>query len=67
MKKSKINPEDVLKDANMVMKLINNLENINLENLDELEEEMSELEKSLSKKYKVQLEEESEENLDTEE
>ena len=65
MKKSKINPEEVLKDANKVMNLIDNLETINLENLDELEKEMNELEESLSKKYKVQLEEESEDNLDT--
>ena len=67
MKKPKINPEEVLKDANKVMKMINNLENINLTNIDTLEEEVKKLEKSLSKKYKDQLEEKSEDNLDTEE
>jgi hypothetical protein len=65
MKKSKVNPEDVLKDANKVMEMINNLENIDLNNIDNLEKEIQELEKHLSEKYKTQLEEESEDNLDT--
>jgi len=67
MKKSKINPEDVLEDANKIISIINNLENINLENVDDLGEEISNLEKKLTKKYKDHLEEESEDNLDTEE
>jgi len=64
---SKVNPEDVLKDANKVMEMINNLENIDLNNIDNLEKEIQELEKHLSEKYKTQLKEESEDNLDSEE
>ena len=67
MKKTKINPEEVLKDANKIMDMINNLENIDLDNIDILEKDLKELEKSISEKYKDQLEKESEENLDTEE
>ena len=37
MKKSKINPEEVLKDANKIMKMFDNLENIDLNNIDSLE------------------------------
>ena len=65
MKKSKINPEEVLKDANKIIKIINNLENIDLENIDSLENELSSLEKKLSKKYKTHLEEKDQEDLDT--
>ena len=67
MKKSKINPEEVLKDANKIIKIINNLENIDLENIDSLENELSSLEKNLSKKYKTHLEEKDQEDLDTQE
>tara|TARA_R110002049_G_scaffold96794_1_gene236509 strand:- start:25 stop:228 length:204 start_codon:yes stop_codon:yes gene_type:complete len=67
MKKSKINPKEVLKDADKIINIISNLENLDLENLDSLEEEIKKLEKSLSKKYKVQLKEESKDNLDTKE
>tara|TARA_R110000772_G_C12931552_1_gene399802 strand:+ start:262 stop:465 length:204 start_codon:yes stop_codon:yes gene_type:complete len=67
MKKTKINPEEVLKDANKIMDMINNLENIDLDNIDILEKDLKELEKSISEKYKDQLEKESEENLDSKE
>jgi flagellar motility protein MotE (MotC chaperone) len=67
MKKPVINPEEVLKDANKVMDMINNLENMDLSNLDAIEEDIKKLEKSLSEKYKHQLEENTEEDLDTEE
>ena len=66
MKKSKINPEEVLKDANKIMKMFDNLENIDLNNIDSLEKDIKELEKSLSEKYKDQLEKEDKENLDSE-
>ena len=66
MKKSKINPEEVLKDANKIMKMFDNLENIDLNNIDSLEKDIKELEKSLSEKYKDQLEKEDKKNLDSE-
>ena len=65
MKKSKINPEEVLEDANKVMDMISNLENINLNNIDAFEKKIINLEKTLQKKYKDQIEENSEEDLDT--
>ena len=66
MKKSKINPEEVLKDSNKLMKIIDNLSNIDLNNLGDLENELTLLEKEISKKYKPHLEKD-EEDLDTEE
>ena len=64
--KNKINEEDLMKDTNKIMSIINNLEKANLETLDikSLEEEVNTIEKSLRKKYKDILPENYEEDLD---
>ena len=66
MKKSNINPDDVLKDANKIIELINSLDNIDLENIDDLKNQLTELESSLSKKYEDTIKE-SKDDLDSEE
>ena len=66
MKKSKVDPEDVLKDAEEILKVIEELDNINLKDIGSFNHKLKKLEKTVSKKYKNYLEE-SEENLDTKE
>ena len=66
MKKSKVDPEDVLKDAEEILKVIEELDNMNLNDIGSFEHKLKKLEKTVSKKYKDIIEE-SEENLDTEE
>ena len=67
--KTKINSDDLMKDTNKIMKIINNLEKANLETIDikNLEEEVNIMEKSLKKKYKNILPENFENYLDSEE
>ena len=71
--KNKIDADDLMKDTNKIMSIINNLEKANLETLDikNLEEEVNLIEKSLREKYQdiipENLEEESEKYLDPEE
>ena len=73
LNKHKINEDDLMKDTNKIMKIINNLEKANLETIDlkKFEEEVNSIEKNLRKKYKdilpENLEEESEKYLDPEE
>ena len=70
MKKSKIDPKDVLKDADKLLNLINNLEELNLENtdLDKFEEEIKTLEGEIKNKYKDYYNKEDiEDSLDTKE
>jgi len=66
-KKQKIDPDDLMKDTNKILKIINNLETMNLENIDikKLEEEINTVEKDLRKKYKNILPENLEDYLDT--
>ncbi len=66
-KKQKIDPDDLMKDTNKILKIINNLETMNLENIDikKLEEEINIVEKDLRKKYKNILPENLEDYLDT--
>ena len=66
MKKSEINPEEVLKDANKVMEIINKLDNLDLKNINSLEKEIKEIEKNLTSKYQDYIKEDKE-DLDTEE
>ena len=67
MKNSKINPKEVLKDAEKFFNIIDRLDNLDLDNINHFENELKELEKTVSKKYKDILEKKSEENLDSEE
>ena len=67
MKKSEVNPEEVLKDTEKLVKIINKLDNMNLKDVNKLEEELKFLEKKLTEKYKDYPLEEDEEDLDTEE
>ena len=64
--KNKIDADDLMKDTNKIMSIINNLEKANLETLDikSLEEEVNTIEKSLREKYKDILPEDYKENLD---
>ena len=66
-KKQKIDSDDLMKDTNKILKIINNLETMNLEkiNIKELEEEINTIEKDLRKKYKNILPEDLEDYLDT--
>jgi hypothetical protein len=66
-KKTKIDSDDLMKDTNKILKIINNLETMNLENIDikKLEEEINTVEKDLRKKYKNILPEDLEDYLDT--
>jgi hypothetical protein len=66
-KKQKIDSNDLMKDTNKILKIINNLETMNLENIDikKLEEEINTVEKDLRKKYKNILPENLEDYLDT--
>ena len=66
-KKQKIDSNDLMKDTNKILKIINNLETMNLENIDikKLEEEINIVEKDLRKKYKNILPENLEDYLDT--
>ena len=67
--KTKINSDDLMKDTNKILKIINNLEKANLETIDikNLEEEVTEIEKNLRKKYKNILPENFEDYLDSKE
>ena len=69
MKKPKINPEELIKDTDKLLKFVNNLDNINLETVDikKLEEEISLIEKSIKEKYGDILPETPEDYLDTQE
>jgi len=66
-KKTKIDSDDLMKDTNKILKIINNLETMNLENINikKLEEEINTVEKDLRKKYKNILPENLEDYLDT--
>ena len=66
-KKQKIDSDDLMKDTNKILKIINNLETMNLENIKikKLEEEINTVEKDLRKKYKNILPENLEDYLDT--
>jgi|TARA_R110001606_G_scaffold382983_1_gene545051 hypothetical protein len=66
-KKAKIDSDDLMKDTNKILKIINNLETMNLENIDikKLEEEINIVEKDLRKKYKNIIPENLEDYLDT--
>jgi len=66
-KKQKIDSDDLMKDTNKILKIINNLETMNLENINikKLEEEINTVEKDLRKKYKNILPEDLEDYLDT--
>ena len=66
-KKQKIDSDALMKDTNKILKIINNLETMNLENIDikKLEEEINTVEKDLRKKYKNILPENLEDYLDT--
>ena len=65
-KKAKIDSDDLMKDTNKILKIINNLETMNLENIDikKLEEEINIVEKDLRKKYKNIIPENLEDYLD---
>ena len=69
MKKSKINPEEMLKDLNNALNLVNKIDTLNLEkdNLDNLLESIEKVGNNLENKYKEIIEEESDDNLDSEE
>ena len=69
MKKPKIDSDELIKDTNKIIKVISNLEKMNLETIDikKLEEEISIIEKDLKEKYKDVLPENLEDYLDTEE
>ena len=69
MKKPKIDSDELIKDTNKIIKVINNLEKMNLETIDikKLEEEISIIEKDLKEKYKDVLPENLGDYLDTEE
>tara|TARA_R110001592_G_C12593113_1_gene694859 strand:- start:61 stop:270 length:210 start_codon:yes stop_codon:yes gene_type:complete len=69
MKKSKINPEEMLKDLTNALNLVNQLETLNLEkdSLNNLTKDLENMEKNLESKYKKIIKEESENNLDSEE
>ena len=58
-------PQPYTKKLRLVDERIEVCENIDLENIDSLENELSSLEKKLSKKYKTHLEEKDQEDLDT--
>tara|TARA_R110000822_G_scaffold262096_1_gene386517 strand:- start:41 stop:253 length:213 start_codon:yes stop_codon:yes gene_type:complete len=66
-KKTKVDSDDLMKDTNKILKIINNLETMNLENIDikKLEEEINIVEKDLRKKYKNIIPENLEDYLDT--
>ena len=68
MKKSDINPEDLLKDLNNAVNLINQIENLDFNkiNIKSLKKDAEKLDASLKEKYKDVLEED-EEYLDSEE
>ena len=71
--KTKINEKDLMKDTTKIMKIISDLEKVNLETIDlkKFEEEVNLIEKNLREKYKdiipKNLEEESKKYLDPEE
>ena len=69
MKKSKINPEELIKDADKLLNFVNNLDNLNLETVDikKLEEEINSIEKNIREKYKNVLPENPKDYLDSEE
>tara|TARA_B100001094_G_C17605322_1_gene518562 strand:- start:36 stop:242 length:207 start_codon:yes stop_codon:yes gene_type:complete len=68
MKKSKMNPEDVLKDLNEVSNLMNQVQNLDLEKLDmnKFKDDIEKVGINLKEKYKDILKE-NEEDLDSEE
>ena len=67
--KQKIDPNELMKDTDKLLKFINSLEKMNLETVDikELEEEISSLEANLKEKYKDVLPKNYKDHLDTEE
>ena len=67
-KKPKIDPNEIIKDADRVLKFIDDLDDINLETVDikKLEEEITLIEKDLRKKYKEVLPKNPKDYLDTE-
>ena len=67
MKKSKIDPEELLEDTNKLLELLDKIENSNLEtlNLKKVEKDINILGKEINKKYNKFTKEESKDNLDT--
>ena len=53
-KKKSPNPEEIIKDTNKILDIINELDNINIEklNIKEFEEKINSIEKELKEKYK---------------
>ena len=68
MKKPEINTEDLLKDLNNIMNIVDQFENIDLEkdDLNKFKNKVENVEKTLKDKYKDIIEEFGE-NVDTEE
>jgi Tfp pilus assembly ATPase PilU len=69
-KKNKLNPKEIIEDADKIFEIIDKLDNLNLEDLDikSLEEEMKTLDKNFKNKYKdYYTEENMEKYLDSEE
>ena len=69
MKNSKINPEDLLKDTDKILDLLDKIENTNIEkiNLEDLEKEIESVGVKIKNKYKKYLNKEDINNLDTKE
>jgi len=67
--KQKINPDELLKDTDKLLKFISNLDNLNFETVDiaKLEEEIGLIEKQIKTKYKDVLPKDYKNNLDSEE
>ena len=67
--KQKINPDELLKDTDKLLKFISNLDNLNFETVDiaKLEEEIDLIEKQIKTKYKDVLPKDYKNNLDSEE
>jgi hypothetical protein len=66
---NKINTKELMKDTDNILKIINNLETMNLESIDikKLEEEINTIEKDLRKKWGNILPQNLENYLDSEE
>ena len=69
-KKPQVNPEELIEDTDKLLKLIDSLENLDLEtiNLNKLEKEVKSIEENIKKKYgKFYNEKDLPKDLDTEE
>ena len=69
MKKSKIKPEDLLKDLNKIFENIDKLDSVDIEkdNLEKISKKINRDSNYFSKKYKEYPSEESKDGLDTKE